>query len=490
MKRKIFIALLALAVFFVPISLSCTEKGGGSENSGSPTADDGSGGNGTGTESHADALPKENYGGYVFKIIGRHGGIFLTFPEEEETGDPVNDALYNRNRATEEYFNVKIKNIDFSDQFEISQNVKNSVNAQDGAYDMVLNSLTNGLGTIAPQGLLYDLNSMDHLRPDEEWWCKSLYDDMQVNGRIFYSAGPICPFFYDAPFVCAYNKTLAADLDMGNINQLALNGEWTAGRLSELIKDANRDINGNGKMDREDFFGLASDPTVGTALAFAFGQKMTIRDDERHFKLNFESEAMVNAVNLCADIILDKTSSYNGAVTHSEAYEEVTPFKDNRVIFLIVPMGVVDIYLRDMKDDYGIIPLPKLDSSQDKYYSYGLPFGPVGAGVPVYCDAPERTGLIMEMMAQLSHDMVRPAKYDNLLRQKVARDEESQQMLDLIFSNIYFDLNEIQNFGGSRDLVNNVIYGGRGDFVSGYEKIKDKAEKDIQELVDAYLSLE
>ena len=444
----------------------------------------------SGAQNYLDTLPAENFGGYAFTIIGRESeaAFIVNFPEEAENGEPVNDALYRRDKAIEERFGIKIEHISFPGVAEVSERVARSVTAQDNAYDMAIDSLANGLSTVATKGVLRDLNSVNYLQLDKDWWCKSQYGDMQVNGRIFYIMSPISPMYYNAPVVFLYNKMLAREMDFGDMNQFVLNDEWTYGKLMEILKDQNRDMDGDGKLTPEnDFFGIAADVLAGTALPFALGQKMIVRDSDAYFKLNYESEAMIKAVELSADILLDKTISYNANTTYVQ-YGHVKPFKENRLFCMIAPVGTITAHLRDMEEDFGILPIPKLDSSQENFYVYGVPHVSSGVGVPAYCDNPERTGLIMEAMSHMSHETVKPAVYDNTLQQKGARDEESQAMLDLIFSNIYFDLNETQNFGGSRDLMWNCTFYGTSDFVSGYAKIKDRAEKEIQDLVDAYLS--
>ena len=439
-----------------------------------------------------DTLPTQDFGGYTFTIIGRQSdaAFIVNFPEEQENGEPVNDALYRRNKTVEERFNIKIEHITFEGVAEVSDRVARSVNAQDNAYDMAIDSLANGLNTIAPKGILCDLNSVNYLQLDKDWWCRSLYEDMQVNGRIFYTMSPISPLFYKAPVVFLYNKQLAQELDAGDMNQFVLNNEWTYEKLMELIKNQTRDLDGDGEIRADDdFFGIAGDVLAGTALPFGFGQKMIVRDSDAYFKLNYESEEMINAVQLSADILCDKTVSYYANTPYVQ-YGEVKPFKENRLFCMIVPVGFITVHLRDMEEDFGILPLPKLNSAQENFYTYGVPHISAGIGIPAYCDNPERTGLIMETMSYLSHETVRLAVYDNTLQQKGARDEESVAMLDLIFSNIYFDLNEIQNFGGSCTMLRDYTFYGTGSFVSGYEKIKDRAAKEIADLVSAYLELE
>jgi len=482
---------LLLCLILISVVLTACQSGDATDNPDNLPPPQESGGNGAEPQNYLDTLPANNFNGYTFTIIGRqsNAAFIENFPAEEETGEPVNDALYKRNKTIEERFNIKIEHITFEGVAEVSTKVRLSVNAQDNAYDIAIDSLANGLNTIAPKGILRDLNSMNYLRLDQDWWCRSLYEDMQVNGRIFYTMSPISPLFYRTPVVFLYNKKLAEELDTGNMNRFVWDNEWTCDKLISIIKDLNRDLNGDGVLNAaDDFFGIAGDYLAGTAIPFAFGQKMIVRDDNTYFKLNYENEAMINAVNLSADILRNKTLSYN-ANTDYVQYGEVKPFKENRLFCMVVPVGFITVHLRDMESDFGILPLPKLNSAQENFYTYGVPHISAGIGVPTYCDNPERTGLILEVMSYLSHETVRPAVYDNTLQQKGARDEESMAMLDLIYSSIYFDLNEIQNFGGSCALLRDYTFFGTGDFVSGYERIKEKTEKEIADLVDAYLSL-
>jgi len=72
----------------------------------------------------------------------------------------------------------------------------------------------------------------------------------------------------------------------------------------------------------------------------------------------------------------------------------------------------------------------------------------------------------------------------------IARDESSQDMLDIIYSNFYFDLNVIHDFGRSSILMREAAYGIKPDFVSNYAKIKERAEDALNKFVNAYLDLE
>ena len=485
--------LLALFMAFILLfALSC---GGGDKNPGGDGADDGAVPADTlaaeaTTENYLDKLPEEDFGGYRFRIIAQHYDARPNFPGEEETGEPMNDSLLRRNRMLEARFNISIENIALQDRGQVRTNINKSVKAQDNAYDLIITSMADGINTLAPGGALYNLNSLGYLGLEEAWWCHSMYENMQVDGRIFYTTGPLSPFYYWTPVVVAYNKNKATEFDIGNINRLVLDNEWTGDRLVELAKDKNRDTDGDGLMTKEDFYGLAHDGGVtGQAFFAAFGQKMTVKDSDSYFRLNLDDEKALAIIDKCARILSDPNYTFNGNMKPFEMYSELPLFKEGKALFLVTTMNNIIERYRDMEDEYGIVPVPKLDASQPGYISLGNPWGPNGIAVPVYCENPERTGLIMETAAYLSYEMVRPAMYDVIIQQKVARDEESQKMLDLIYDNFYFDLNVIHDFGGSSILMRECACGVKENFVSAYEKIRGKAEGDIQKLIAAYLQL-
>ena len=239
---------------------------------------------------------------------------------------------------------------------------------------------------------------------------------------------------------------------------------------------------------------MACDGVTGQGAYIAFGGRQVDNDGAGNVRLNLEDEKTAVLIDKSAPIFGDTSLAFSAktkgyARVADKPYPENTIFMDDRALFIITPMGNVAIDFRAMESDFGILPMPKFDSSQPDYYSYGNPHGPIGIAVPTYCDNPERSGLIMETMAAMSDLWVRPAMYDNILQQKIARDEDSQKMLDIIYNNTYFDLNTIHNFGGSSDLLQSNMAGMSENFASAYEKTKAKAEKALQTLIDAYAAL-
>ena len=74
--------------------------------------------------------------------------------------------------------------------------------------------------------------------------------------------------------------------------------------------------------------------------------------------------------------------------------------------------------------------------------------------MPVTTRDPDRTGFILEAFSAKSAEIVTPAFYDKTLIGKSTRDDESAEMLELIFSSKKYD---IGNFFAWGDLTNKVM---------------------------------
>jgi len=108
--------------------------------------------------------------------------------------------------------------------------------------------------------------------------------------------------------------------------------------------------------------------------------------------------------------------------------------------------------------------------------------------------AEEQTGdaindAILEALAAESMNTLKPAYYDLSLKGKYVRDEESEEMLDLIFQSRIYDLGWlylIGDYGGNMlDMLRNY----RSDFTSMYERQEPAAQNRIEQINKAFSEL-
>ena len=144
--------------------------------------------------------------------------------------------------------------------------------------------------------------------------------------------------------------------------------------------------------------------------------------------------------------------------------------------------------LRGMETDFGILPFPKYDENQANYLSLVNAY--IGSALSVPATAnPEESGAVLEAMAYESRYTLQPAYYDVMLKNKVSRDSDSEDMLKIIFGNMTYDIGGIFAFGGiDNELMYHTMKYGRA-MASFYEKNAGKAQADIDKLVKAIQAL-
>jgi hypothetical protein len=144
--------------------------------------------------------------------------------------------------------------------------------------------------------------------------------------------------------------------------------------------------------------------------------------------------------------------------------------------------------LRSAEFDFGIVPYPKYDSVQENYYSYVDGHASMMA-VPLCLTDPEWTGIIIEELSYLSYKDILPVYYDVVLNVKLVRDEESVEMLKILFDSKTFDFGYAWGAWDFWYIFIENIQNNKTDFVSAYEKKEASALKSATQKIDAILAL-
>jgi hypothetical protein len=143
-----------------------------------------------------------------------------------------------------------------------------------------------------------------------------------------------------------------------------------------------------------------------------------------------------------------------------------------------------------METDFGILPFPKFNEAQENYYSVVNPYTGVMLGIPQSAEDLNRVSIILEALAAESRYTLQPAYYDVALTRKYTRDEESEEMLDIIFGSRVYDIGGVYSFGNvfldfielSRNNDRNIM--------SFYERRIGHMERDIERVVEIFLEME
>ena len=92
------------------------------------------------------------------------------------------------------------------------------------------------------------------------------------------------------------------------------------------------------------------------------------------------------------------------------------------------------------------------------------------------------------MLAVEGRKYVQPAYYDILLTSKVARDEESVEMLDIIYDNCEYDLGLNYSGGNIWYMMSQLMAKKSTDITSYFEKNLTVEQKNLDKLYEAFQS--
>ncbi len=443
-------------------------------------------------------LPSQDFGGYEFKFLTRtlasnadwvewdHRDIYA----ESISGDVINDAVFARNTKIEEKYNITISQTTLQD---LTGTVSKMVRAGDDSYDVICPHISE-FPAMSQQGQLVDLLSVPDMDLTKPWWDQGCLSDLSILHKTFIMEGALLILDNDAMEAMVFNKGVLADNNLENPYDIVKSGDWTFEKLIGMSQTVSKDINGDGKMYiRDDAFGCILQGDSIPSFVVSGGDKLCSKDPATDAPvITFGSDRTYRVTDFINSMLAD-----NDHFVHLHRYENKFPiydeqvkmFSENRALFSWIRMRIVE-RLRGMETDFGIIPLPKLDSEQPNYITNNNPWTGAGVAIPVTASDLARTGAVLEDLSAESGYTLQPAYYEINLRGKFARDDESQDMLDIILSNTAFDLGYIFDFGGFGIFFANI---GRSDkipdFASNLEKFNEKMQKAIDKATAAYEQL-
>ena len=491
MRKRLLLILLSAALFLPACSSASTD--GNSDSADITGMQDGIIDGGENIEAAAvtvesvlAGLPDADYEGYIFTVMTAnmsHGGEFewRQAPEETETGEPINDALFRRARLIEEKYNINFEYIIENDVGAMANTAQRTVRSGDNAFDIVIGEMINVTRALAQAGHVYDFVDFPNVDLSQPWWVQNAMRDLMINNRFFFPTGDITPRYVLGPYFLMFNKTLFADRGLEIPYNKVLGGTWTLDELYDLTKDQTRDLNGDGVIIIEDdFFGMFNAGFTAYAMMVSSGENIIGTENGNPF-VSVGNERSMNIIARITDILTAGDIYYS---TDYEVFDEYRVFSSGRALFIGQTAAILHMY-RDMDHEYGVIPLPKFDLAQENYYSYSQPWDSAALSVPITNENTERTGMIVEAMAAVGKYTSTPAQYNITLQTKFSRDEYTPVMLDIICETATFDLGHIYNFGGVFDALNNSLHSNT-PFVSQLESILPRMEAEIERTINSF----
>lgn len=448
MKKALVFLLVLLTV--LPCAIAC-KTGGDSENT-KGTGDnttDGSQAASTpaGTEDpFDDKVPEDlRFDGRTFTMTGPIPSGYVVFYQEEDSDDPVDSAVYKRNMILEDRFAIKIVGIELGQTDSHADAFSSYVSSGDDIIDVMgIGFYQSGLAMIINDYVL-PWNDVKYINVDRDWWNKSATETLSILGNYYYLTGDINVGALRCTMPIFFNKTEAEEYKdvVGDLYQTVRDGKWTYELFLNYIKAYSHD-NGDDVQDENDYYGLVQNGyTLMSHLYYADVVTAVVNDNGAELMLT--DDKIVGIVDRARELLNNKYYSYV-----RDGDQEISDiFFSDRALFMNTDLSSAGNW-RDKNTDFGILPLPKYDEAQENYTTYTDQWGLMLA-LPCTAQEPDRTGAVLEAMAALSKKLVTPAYYDVMLLGKLKRDDESEEMLDILYKNVVYDPGTI--YAGDLNLL-------------------------------------
>ncbi len=405
------------------------------------------------------------------------------------TGDVVGDAVYERNHYVEEKYKVLITTEYAVSNTELPNKVKLAYNTGDDDFDFIVQR-SNDISSLWTNEYFYNLRGDDtpYLDLEKPWWNQDSLKAFTFGNVTQFASSELLVLDKSETGVVFFSTVLRDNLGLDNFYDLVTDGQWTWEALIRNAEICENDLDGDLIMTAADQYGTCGNRTVGSFMFVGAGRKFADINSTGHFFTEVGSE---DSIDLMAEI--HETVIYESFHALSDRIEDfrlTNKFMDNQIGFLFYSVKLANT-LRNMETNYGILPIPKYDEYQPRYYDLISAHGDSLLAIPVSNRTPEITSFVLEAMTAESYYTVYPAFFDVVMMGRCTREPESRDMLEIIFKSRTYDVGLIHGLGGytaEYEQYAQLHYGDVG-FTSlywKYQDIIDKAVTRINELIDEW----
>ena len=422
-----------------------------------------------------------DWGKETFDILGREDYCAEEIEVENQT-EVLEDAVYRRNLAFEEYCNLDI-NVILVGTSTMNDSIKKDVQSNAGEFDLVQNHMVN-TANLASEGLLVSFTSMEGIDLENPWWDEGTASFV-ISDKIYFMNSSINYSDENTTYVMLFNKQMAEDEGINPYN-MVYDNDWTLDSFQALIKEISYDYSGDGKYDENDVYGFVSTWETGSTFFFGSGLSYVTCEEGKDPYLTLDSSKMAKATD-----VLDKvlTIFYVNHSTYSSPPGKenlgMGTFKSGRALFYTEVVQYIVALGKEMEADFGVLPVPKYNKQQEDYITWTNGICSTSSVTKAAQDL-DRLGTTIEIFAIMSYQRVTPAFYDTVLQRKSVRDEESQGMLDIIFKTRTYDLCMYYSTLGLEPLFKTCVNNNKNNFSSNYSKKERSAQKTLDKLITKF----
>ncbi len=488
---KLLCLLLVLTMAFVVVG--CKDK------SGDPATTTGGNDGGIDPGDGKNPFPYEimNWGGKqltIASIEGSADSFFTMTCGLELAGYEVHDAIFKRDQNAYETFGIDVYYQTYpsgDDGKTLRDTLTPLLKENRYICDMINSNLKNCILNLSALGYLSDMNSLQYINTDHDWWASYFAEGASFHDKLYYAAGMnVGGGYFATPYAMFCNTNLQRDVSLEDgtpmdIFTLVDEGNWTLDVMIDIITDYSKNLDGVGEFNTDEdlmaYAHIKGGVTSSAHFIAAGGKFSTITEDGDLDVYNIitaqSTQQIAKQVQEMFDIVKD---NYNENFFDGQ---QEAAFTGDRALFFGNSMSYVNSFI-NMESDYAIIPCPKSTSGVTSEY-----FSAINEWTPGYTAIsdnpidPAFVSYAAEALGWLSYNTVKPEVYDATLCLRVVREDERQiTIMDTIYANLYIDLNFINDFGLSKTKIGNVLMT-TNNYFTAVSKLDRYIDIDVQDFI-------
>jgi len=340
---------------------------------------------------NVDETPEEqgiytyaDLGGYTYQayVYGSGSGSSVMVCEDFWTEDPSGDylkyAVYARNTYIENTYHCKISQVDSKDLSTYNELKKFYLNGEQ--YELCIIP-TMDAAACATSALLCNVYELENIKLQNTAYDQNSIGQLAVGGKLYYLSGDMNVSMMDAAAVTCFNSALYREYDFekkigdgkaayNDPYQMVHDGTWTLENMLKIAAEVDHDRDKSGTLDATvgDKVGFFQHNSTPLFYWFGLGARLTENDPKNggYPAIAFDSDKGEDTFALLYD-------NLNTAVEHPERAiggggDRKESFKTGNILFFDIILWDVRKVYRPAEYEYGILPLPKADVDQTRYF--------------------------------------------------------------------------------------------------------------------------
>ena len=506
MKRQLlrWIAMLVIVAMAVSAAACAVPSDDGDDTEKRPPSTNAGTSTGAPTETeyvdpHADpGLPSVNYHNTDFRIMAEENvsngdRARDVVYNEDIASNTINEAVHDRNVYIEDKYGVNIVG-SFGKSEDMPQLVARNIASGDRFVEAVECDLYH-FASISDAGHLYDLHKLsDYLDLSQPYWDQNCAQSLSLAGALFFETGDIMITDKMGTWSISFNRDLVKYTEgLENLYTVTNTGGWTYEKRYEYM-GAVCDYSSHDPTDQFGItWGAVSEKANSYYMWQGCGNGMIGKDENDIPRLNELTESAYDSMKRIATIQYDKTRTLLASDVKGvqSVYFDGTIkiFEEGHSLFFIGSMTIIE-WMRAYDTDFGILPMPKADTTQNRYYSAVSNTRSWAYGVPAFTSHTQEDrdfiAIITQALACESTDTLKEAYYDTTLVYQGLRREEDVQMLNLIFDNRVYDLSLVYRWADP--LIDQISAAKSDKMVTRLKSLYDTYANSINKAITDFLT--